>query len=406
MFMQKNITCIVLGGSTNALGQIRSICDAGFDCINVVEKGMHSWSRKSNLCTGYLSPHPYNERKECVNFLMNVIEELPNKPFLFFASDDWMEMVGENEAMFRNVAYIPQSKWEKMSQLYNKKYLYQIAEQYGIPYPKTIEVESLKDIQSKLNDVMEPIIVKPQTTTSQNLITQCGIHAFHRTQKFNTKLDFLKWVEILLENNVDFPVLIQEFIQGEATSLYTLTSYSNKEGELLAGSVGHKLRQFPPVAGRITSGVLQHDDDLFAVGRQFLKVVNFHGLANTEFKYDARDGKYKLMEINTRLGAWNYSALYSGLNLIKIAVDDTNGIDYKGPEFVTEKNGKVWYNLAIDLFSSTYMNGKLEDKQYKVSLLEWRKSLKGRSFEAIWSYKDPLPFIFNFWYLIKKAIKG
>ncbi len=401
-----NVTCIVLGGSTNALGQIRTVRNAGYNCINVVEKGMHSWSRKSNLCKGYLAPHPYNERKECVDFLIKIIKDLPSKPFLFFASDDWMDMVGENEAVFDNIAYIPQSKWEEMAQLYNKKFLYQIAEKYGIPYPKTIEVESLKDVQSKLNDVMEPIIVKPQATTSQNLIAQCGIHTFHRTQKFNTKTDFLNWVDILLKNNVDFPILIQEFIPGEATSLYTLTSYSNKDGELLAGSVGHKLRQFPPVAGRITSGVLQHNDELFSVGRKFLSVVKFYGLANTEFKYDARDGKYKLMEINTRLGAWNYSVLYSGLNLIKIAVDDTKGINYTGPSHVNDKDGKVWYNMAIDLVSSIYMNGKLDDKQYKITLSEWRKSLKGRSFEAIWSYKDPLPFIFNLWYLLKKTILG
>ncbi len=398
----QDITCIVLGGSTNALGQIRAIHDAGYNCINIVEKGMHSWSAKSRLCKGLRAPHPYNEREACLTFLKDVISGIQGEPFLFFASDDWMDLVGENEADFLEIAYIPQMKWADMSKLYNKKYLYQIAEQHGIPYPKTIEIESLKDIAQRLESIKEPIIVKPQTTTSQNLIAQCGIQTYHRTQKFNKKEDFLKWIDILLKNNVDFPVLVQEFIPGDATTLYTLTSYSNQEGELMAGSVGHKLRQFPPVAGRITSGVLHHDDELFNIGRKFLKIVGFHGLANTEFKYDSRDGLYKLMEINTRLGAWNYSTLYAGLNLIKIAVEDTLGVKYHGPEYVNDKDGRIWYNLSTDLFSSIYLNGKFEDKEYKISFGEWYKSLKGKSFEAIWSIKDPLPFTFNFLYLIKK----
>lgn len=399
-----NIVAIVLGGSTNALGQIRAIHKAGYKCINIVERGMHSWSRKSKYCKGYLAPHPYNDREKCLEFVLNIIKELKCKPFLFFASDDWMDLVGENESMFRKISYIPQSEWEEMSKLYNKKYLYRIAEENGIPYPKTIEVESLKDIKEKLTGIQAPYIVKPQTTVSQNEIAKCGITSYHRTQKFENEDALYEWVCLLLKNNVDFPVLIQEFIPGEATTLYTLTSYSDANGELLAGSVGHKLRQFPPVAGRITSGVLHHDENLFELGRKFLKQVNFHGLANTEFKYDARDGKYKLMEINTRLGAWNYSALYAGLNLIEVAVTDTLGKQYIGKEHTDDKDGHIWYNMAVDLSSAIYMNGKIGEKKYKMSFGQWRKSLQPNSFEAVWDIKDVKPFFYNFWYLIKKVL--
>lgn len=399
-----NIVAIVLGGSTNALGQIRAIHKAGYKCINIVERGLHSWSCKSRYCKGYLSPHPYNEREKCLNFLLKTIKELNCKPFLFFASDDWMDLVGENETVFRNISYIPQSDWKEMSKLYNKKYLYRIAEENGIPYPKTIEVESLKGIEDKLSAIQAPYIVKPQTTVSQNEIAKCGITTYHRTQKFEKKQELIEWVSLLLKNNIDFPVLVQEFIPGEATTLYTLTSYSDADGNLIAGSVGHKLRQFPPVAGRITSGILQHDDKLFNLGRKFLKQIKFHGLANTEFKYDARDNKYKLMEINTRLGAWNYSALYADLNLIKIAIDNTLGKEYTGAKHTESKDGYIWYNLATDMFSAVYMNKKIGEKEYQLSLWKWYKSISKNSFEAIWDIKDIKPFFYNFCYLVKKAI--
>lgn len=400
----KEIVVIVFGGSTNAIGQIRSAYKAGYKCINIVEPGMHSWSRKSRYCQGLLAPHPYNERDKCLKFVLQIIRDLDSKPYLFFASDDWMDMVGENESLFREIAIIPQSPWDNMVNLYNKKYLYRIAEERGIPYPKTIEVETLKDIVKYVDFVQSPYIVKPQTTVSQNEISKCGITAYHRTQKFEDKNSLLEWVNVLLSNNVDFPVLIQEFIPGDATTLYTLTSYSNAKGELVAGSVGHKLRQFPPVAGRITAGVLSHDNALYELGRKFLKDVNFHGLANTEFKYDSRDGKYKLMEINTRLGAWNYSALYAGLNLVDVAIKDMKGESYDGMRHTEKKDGYIWYNLAIDLSSAIYMNGKIGEHKYKMSLIQWYKSIKHNSFEAVWDIKDIKPFFYNFYYLIKKVI--
>lgn len=399
--MNKHITTIVFGGSTNAIGQIRASHQAGYECINIVEKSIHSWSRKSKYCKGVIAPHPYNERDACIKFVMDFISKLDVKPFLLFASDEWMDMIGENEAEFRKIAYIPQGSWSEISQLYNKKYLYRIAEENGIPYPKTVEIEDMKELIDRIHDLQAPYIVKPQTTISQNEIAKTGIVTYHRTQKFENEEDLLKWADLLLKNNINFPILIQEFIPGDATKLYTLTSYSDKNNILLAGSVGHKLRQFPPVAGRITSGVLQHDNKLFQLGELFLKKVNYHGLANTEFKLDERDGLYKLMEINTRLGAWNYSTLFAGINLVKVAIEDSLGITYSGPKYIEKKDSSIWYNLTYDLSSVLIMNRKIGEKAYSMNFAQWKKSLGDNSFEAIWDKHDWKPFIYNILYLIK-----
>ena len=64
-----------MGGSTNALGQIRAAHKAGYECINIVEKGMHAWSRKSKYCKGYIGPHPYNEKENCIKFLFDIISK-------------------------------------------------------------------------------------------------------------------------------------------------------------------------------------------------------------------------------------------------------------------------------------------------------------------------------------------
>lgn len=402
----KKFTCIILGGSTNALGQIRAVKQLGCNCINITEPGPHDWSRKSFYCKGIHAPHPFNERSKALEMLFNVIAGIDGKPFLFFASDEWMDLVGENESEFRKIAYLPQSSWKTMSKLYNKKFLYNIAESNGIPHPKTVTVNSLKSIQDKLIELKAPYIVKPQETTAQNILSANGIHSFHRTQKFDNKSDLLHWIKTLVSHSIDIPILIQEYIPGDAKFLYTLTSYSNADGCLLAGSVGHKLRQFPPEAGRITAGVLENNLELFNVGKKFLSSVRFHGLANTEFKFDSRDGLYKLMEINTRLGAWNYSTLISGLNLIEVAIKDTLGESYNGPDMATQNDGGVWYNVIYDLPSATYLNKKFNNGKNCISFKTWWRSLGNNRFEAVWDWRDPLPFFFYLYNMGKGFLKG
>ena len=401
----KPTTIIILGGGSNALGQIRMAYAAGYRCINIVEKGIHSFSAKSRYCKGYTAPHPYSEKEACLAFLLHVIRRESEKPFFFFASDEWLNLVGENEAMFAGMAHIPQSPWEKVSSLYNKKYLYRIAAKYGIPHPRTVELDSVAGIPAAdLSELQPPYIAKPQITTSQNDLVCSGLTAYHRTQKFSNRELLDQWAHTLVEHGVDFPVLIQEFIPGEAVTLYTLTSYSGEKGEIVAGSIGHKIRQFPAEAGRITAGILCHDDSVFRLGCEFLQCIGYHGLANTEFKYDVRDGKFKLMEINTRLGAWNYSVLYAGMNLLQIAVEESLGHPYTGLTYTTAKDGYIWYNSVIDLTAAIYLNRKTGDRAHALSYGEWRRSLQPHRFETLWDFRDPMPFLFNLYYLGKKFV--
>lgn len=402
---EEKIVVVILGGSTNATGQIRAAYAAGYDCYNLAEKNMHCYTTKSRKCHGFIAPHPTTEREKCLQFTIEFLKQFSIKPFLFFATDDWMYMVGENEEEFLKYAHIIQSPWKETIKLYNKKLLYSLAEEYGVPYPKTIEVDSLLKLNSILDEFVFPCIVKPQLTVDQNEVKSAHVKTYHRTQRFESKQKAMEWVESMTSAHVDFPVLVQEFIPGDATNLYTLTSYSDKEGNLIAGSIGHKLRQFPPEAGRITAGILEYDEKLKQTGELFLKTIKFNGVANTEFKYDSRDGKFKLMEINTRFGAWNYSTLYSGMNLMQIAINDYSGIKYTGPMFKTDHDGHIWYNFSQDFGTSVVLNRKAHFDGFALSPLQWKKSLGKHHFEAIYDPEDKKPFLYSLLYALKDFIK-
>ena len=50
-------------------------------------------------------------------------------------------------------------------------------------------------------------------------------------------------------------------------------------------------------------------------GRKLLNGMDIKGIAQPEFKYDFRDQKYKLMEINLRSMMWHRVGNLSGVNL-------------------------------------------------------------------------------------------
>lgn len=114
----------------------------------------------------------------------------------------------------------------------------------------------------------------------------------------------------------DYELIMQEMISGSVENLYTFSSYSDN-GDVKAYSIGHKIRQTPPET--ITSGRVVNHHDLGTLGISFIKGLRYHGIANTEFKYDSRDGKFSWLKSTQDQDLCNYSATAAGVNLSWIA---------------------------------------------------------------------------------------
>ena len=73
-------------------------------------------------------------------------------------------------------------------------------------------------------------------------------------------------------------------------------------------------------------------DGIRELGRKLLYGMNLIGINEPEFKYDQRDGKYKLMEINLRSTMWHRTGNISGVNL-----QHTQYLDALGSESPQQK---------------------------------------------------------------------
>ena len=134
--------------------------------------------------------------------------------------------------------------------------------------------------------------------------------------------------------------MVQELVPGGDDALFTVGSYLDRNGRPLGVFCGRKLRQTPPGIGTCRVGEAVWVQEVVEDALRLLAGFGYYGLSQVEFKRDARDGRYKLMEINARLWQWHGLATACGVDLPRIAYDDLTGA--APTEAVMDGQGKRW----------------------------------------------------------------
>jgi predicted ATP-grasp superfamily ATP-dependent carboligase len=384
---------VVLGAGINGLGQVRALGQAGIRTFCVAPLDADKFGACSCYATHILSPDPFKQPEQVIDLLGTLSSQQECKPMLLFAGDEWLRLCANFEAALRDSYIIPQSPWTLLGDILNKQTLYGLAQKCDIPQPSTCPFSSLREIPDQANSLPFPSVLKLEINSIAQLPEGLRPTLKHRVTRYESAAQLLAWLQIAFAYGFDSPALFQDFIPGGAESLYTLTSYTNRHGQLLAGAVGHKVRQYPPQAGGITVGRIAHVEAVFVQGKRLLEGIGFHGLANTEFKFDKRDGSYRLMEINPRLGLWNGSVLHAGINLPEIAYADMQGKDYNGVAYTQRADGTIWLDALGDAQNCLWDYSAAGYTGYDMTPLQWLRSIRGAKVDAVWRWHDPLPWL-------------
>jgi predicted ATP-grasp superfamily ATP-dependent carboligase len=180
--------------------------------------------------------------------------------------------------------------------------------------------------------------------------------------------------------------LIQDVIPGGDDALYTFGSYMNRAGELRAWFTGRKLRQQPPLFGVCRVGESKRVPEIVEDGVKLLRGLHYFGISQVESKYDLRDGRYKLIEVNPRAWAWVALPIGMQVNLAHAFFCDALGIDTPMQE-MPDLTG-----VYISLFDDLYWSLKARDGR------PWAHLFKGYDLvvEAYYAPDDPMPGLIQF----------
>ena len=121
-----------------------------------------------------------------------------------------------------------------------------------------------------------------------------------------------------------------------------MTSYSDRNGRVALMCLGHVLLEehSPYGIGNYAVIMTEHDRELSLKVKGLLEALHYTGFSNVDIKYDSRDGKYKLFEINCRQGRSNYYVTGAGYNIARLVVEDR--LEQKDLPLVITENRSLW----------------------------------------------------------------
>ncbi|GAG52433.1 unnamed protein product, partial [marine sediment metagenome] len=164
-----------------------------------------------------------------------------------------------------------------------------------VPCPETILLSKPSDYEKVLE--MLPAIIKPIVKYDGVGIKNIRLYS---PSDYRMNRDR---VEKRLSEGFEF--VASDIIPGDGDQIFAYICYRTKNGKILNEWTGCKLSQHPDNFGVFASARSCTCSMVAEQGRWLVEGANLFGILEPEFKYDYRDGKYKLIEINFRSMMWH-----------------------------------------------------------------------------------------------------
>lgn len=367
---------VVLGGSFHSLGAARNLANHGVPvCLLDSAVCITRFSRSVRCFV--TSPAPDDE-EEYVQFLLSAAADRNLDGWVLFPStDETVRILAQHRDPLGERYRLTTPPWDTVKYLYDKRLTQRLAVERGVPIPETWMPGSRHEVE-KLS-CRFPVVVKPAISKHFMAATKKKAYRADSIQELATTYEAVARIIDPSE------ILVQELIPGRAQNLYSFVAFF-ENGNPVAGLVGRRLRQHPMEFGRASTYVETVDvPTLEVLSTRLLTGIGYTGLAEVEFMYDAKDGRFELLEVNARIWGWHSLAVHAGLDLPYLAYAQAVGKCFNvGPA----RQGAKWVRLVTDLPTavSEILPGRLTLRQYLATM-------SGDRAFAVFSPRDPLPFL-------------
>jgi predicted ATP-grasp superfamily ATP-dependent carboligase len=181
-------------------------------------------------------------------------------------------------------------------------------------------------------------------------------------------------------------VLVQEYIPGGSDSVWMFNGYFDADSRCLCAFTGQKLRQCRHGAGQTTLGICTDNQTVVDLALRLMQGLGYRGIVDMGFRFDARDGKYKLLDVNPRLGStFRLFAAPDGSDVARAMYWDLTG---RPVPPMSAQPSRTWLDEAHDVAEAVWL---VRGRQ--LSLAGWARSVAGASEAAWWAKDDPIPFL-------------
>ncbi|HVF76137.1 MAG TPA: hypothetical protein VM938_13955 [Acidimicrobiales bacterium] len=322
-------------GSHGALAAVRTLGRLG-----VAVHGVHH-ERTPAFRSRYLAGTSLVAVDRLGDELLALGTRLGNRPVLFSAGDAETAVMIDRADELSAVYRLPQTPPAVLRDLVNKRRLSVLCEERGMPVVRSRYPTTRDEAAAVADELDFPLLVKavdPQVLRAQSNATAVAIV---------DNVDEL----VLAFAGMDGDVVVQEFVPGDD---WLFDGYFRRGGECVAAFTGRKVHQCPPRIGTTSLGVHEPNEAVASSLVAFLGGLAYEGVVDCDVRRDERDGTFKLLDVNPRVGeAFRLFTDDGDLDVVRMQYLDLTGNEVRPG---TVRVGRKW---AVELNEA-------------VALMQWR----------------------------------
>ena len=390
--MDSSTPVVILNCELGGLAILRSLAPFGVECWGV-DKHAGCAGFLSRYCQGRRVIGRYDDRdpRPYLDLVLDLGRKLGRRAILIPTADDLVLFtVRFREELSRYFDY-PCNTVEVVERLISKLEMAGFAEPYGVPVAKTALPSNEAELLALEPQFGYPVLLKPCFSNRPlRGDTQTMVIVDNRD-------DLIR--EYRARETFESPnMMLQEYIPGGDDQIYIFNGYFDANSRCVAGFTGRKIRQHPIHRGCASLGEQCSSEAVMQHMIQFLGAIGYRGVVDAGLRYDARDGRYKLLDVNPRVGqAFRLFLARDGTDVVQAMYRDLTG---QAVGELVQREGRRWAIEDMDLVSFFGYR-----KEGSLGFRQWLASYRGVEETAWWSWRDPRPFAVMSARLASRAVR-
>jgi predicted ATP-grasp superfamily ATP-dependent carboligase len=381
------LPAVVLGSGLSALGALRLLHRAGIPVYSLTAapsvESRSRWFRPLPGVRETLAEAPLARLLEASSL---------ERAVLLACSDSTQSAVSELPPALAARFPSSTSAPEIVTQLTSKAKFAALLKSIGVPHPQTVIIDHASSLERLAELQPGEMFLKP--IDSASFVRDYGVKGC--------------WVRDLADARLQLAriqgdghgVILQEYVPGPASNHFLIDGFASANGQVRALFARRRLRMYPPDFSNsvyMVSVPLSEVEPAAQALRAILSALEFRGIFSAEFKRDARDGIFKILEINARIWFYVEFAGRCGVDVCTMAYRDALGLPLE--DLSAYRCGVRLVSPYDDLF---WAHHAWSNRQLQMGA--WLRSWLGAQ-QPLFNWTDPAPSLRDWCEMTYRALR-
>ena len=324
--MNNMFTLLIVGADANAYYMARCYHELTHKKAYIIARNPIWFTHNSKIVNTKYYDNIWDE-KEFIKILDNFYNEHINEKILLVTStENYIELISKNEEILKDKFYFNYPKKDIIESLTNKELFYKKYIDNGIiDLPKTLYYDCSKKQDIEVN-FSYPVIVKPANVV---MYRHMDFKGKNKIYKLENEQELNETLKNIIDGGYTDTLIIQEYIEGDDSYLFDSVVYADKDAKvkrITLAQIGlqEHTKDLVGNAAVLINGYNEYNnsEDIIKKIKELSEKIGITGFAEFDLKFDKKDNKFKLLEINPRQGRSSYYLTPIGCNLIEILYQD------------------------------------------------------------------------------------